>query len=85
LIAAVIDRPTTIRAVVEKDVATEFTNGLATTTRPVVEKVDAIDPVIGRIARRSALAVVERNAAMVAGTLRTEFILAEETPNPHAI
>jgi len=85
LIAAVIDRPTTIRAVVEKDVATEFTNGLATTMRPTVEKVGTIAPAKDRAARMSALAVVERIAAMVAGTLRTEFILAEETPNPHAI
>jgi hypothetical protein len=85
LIAATIGRPTTIRAVVEKDAATEFTNGLATTMRPTVEKVGTIAPAKDRTARMSALAVVERIAAMVAGTLRTEFILAEETPNPHAI
>ena len=84
-IAAITGRSiaTLAAAVVKKTAAVVFIKGLTTTMRPVVENSDETALTKDRAA--IIVATVEKSDEIVDDMLRTELIMEEEAPNPHAI
>jgi hypothetical protein len=68
---------------VESIVKIETDIGRVAMIRAIVEKDGEIELINDLVAIR--LAIVEIDGDMLIGIFLTEFILAEETPNPHAI